>query len=252
MAQAQEIVTHQESPAPAAVQQAQSEAGALISMIERAARDQNVDIEKFERLLAVKERVEAAAARRAFNEAVSMAKGEIPPIIKNRVVDFTSQKGRTHYRHEDLAGIASVVDPILNKHGLSYRFRSTQDGNRVTVTCILSHKDGYAEETALSAGEDHSGNKNAHQAIGSAATYLQRYTLKLALGLSASNDDDARSSGEATADASELRAEGERIARDEGMTALGMWWTKTITAADRKALGTDALTNLKKIAQESA
>lgn len=172
----------------------QSDGAAMISMLERAARDPAVDIEKFERLMTMKERVESQAAMRAFNAAVSLAKGNIPPIFKNKVVDFTSQKGRTNYRHEDFAEVARAVDPVLKKHGLSYRFRSSQAGNKLTVVCILSHADGHFEETTLEVAEDHTGNKNAIQAIGSAATYLQRYTLKLALGLSASADDDGKSS----------------------------------------------------------
>jgi hypothetical protein len=167
-----------------------SEAAAIISMIERAARDPAVDVEKFERLMALKERAEAMAAKKAFNAAIAAAKGEIGPILKNKVVDFTSQKGRTNYRHEDFAEVARTVDPVLNKYGLSYRFKTTQAGGKLVVTCIVSHADGFSEETTLESGEDHSGNKNSIQAIGSAATYLQRYTLKLALGLAASDKDD--------------------------------------------------------------
>jgi hypothetical protein len=65
----------------------------------------------------------------------------------------------------------------------------------VKVTCILSHKDGHREETTLSGPFDHSGNKNAVQAIGSGVAYLQRYTLKAAVGVAAGHDDDGRSSG---------------------------------------------------------
>jgi hypothetical protein len=172
-----------------------SEAGAILSMIERAARDPSVDIEKFERLMAMRERMEARAAKQAFDNAISMAKGEIGPIHKNKTVDFTSQKGRTNYRHEDFAEVARAVDPVLKRHGLSYRFRSAQDGAKLSLTCILSHRDGYAEETTLEAGRDDSGNKNAIQGVGSTATYLQRYTLKLVLGLAASDDDDGVASG---------------------------------------------------------
>ncbi len=72
------------------------------------------------------------------------------------------------------------------------RHKSEQAAGKVRVTCIVSHSAGYSENTTLEASEDHSGNKNTIQAIGSAATYLQRYTLKLALGLSASTDDDGQ------------------------------------------------------------
>lgn len=167
-----------------------------MQMIERAVSN-GASVEALEKLLALQERWEAGLGRKAFDAAISAAKAEIPTIRKNREVDFTSQKGRTHYKHEDMAEIARTVDPILSKHGLSYRYRTTQEAAAVTVTCILSHRDGYSEETSLSAAPDQSGNKNHIQAVGSAVTYLQRYTLKMALGLAASEDDDARGVGSA-------------------------------------------------------
>jgi hypothetical protein len=179
-------------PAAAAPQKPAGDGAALISLIERMATNPDVDIDKFERLVSMKERIDQQAAQRAFNDAIASAKGEVGVIYKNRQVDFTTQKGRTNYKHEDFSSVARAVDPILAKHGLSYRFRSTQDKSVLTVTCVISHRDGYSEETTLQAAEDHSGNKNNIQAIGSAATYLQRYTLKLALGLASSDDDDAR------------------------------------------------------------
>lgn len=153
------------------------------------------DIGSVKEMLAVSKELAADQARRAFDAALSAAKADIPVIIKNRKVDFTSQKGRTNYRHEDLAEIARTVDPILARHGLSYRFRTTNEPNSpISVTCIVSHRDGYSEENTLSAGRDDTGNKNAIQQVGSTITYLQRYTLKAALGLAASNDDDGRAS----------------------------------------------------------
>jgi hypothetical protein len=96
-----------------------------------------------------------------------------------------------------LAEVAKTVNPILGRHGLSYRFRTTSPANEpVTVTCIVSHRLGYSEENTLSAGRDESGNKNSIQAIGSTLTYLQRMTLKAALGLAASADDDGRVSAQ--------------------------------------------------------
>ena len=167
----------------------------MLAMIERAISTNSVSLDKLEKLLEMQERYEAREARKAFDRAIADAKSEIPPIIKNRRVKFKSKNGGsdTDYRHEDLAGIAAVVDPILTKHGLSYRYRSKQhDGGLIEITCVLSHRDGYSEETSLKAGRDDSGNKNNFQAVGSAATYLQRYTLKLALGLASAHDDDAQ------------------------------------------------------------
>lgn len=151
------------------------------------------DVATIKEMLAIGREMEADQARRAFDAALSAAKAEIPPILKNRTVDFTSPKGRTHYRHEDLGEIARTVDPILARHGLSYRFRTEQENGAVKVTCIVAHRDGHAEENALSGSRDETGNKNSIQQVGSTITYLQRYTLKAALGLAATDDDDGAS-----------------------------------------------------------
>lgn len=186
------------------------QAATPMDMIDRAVSS-GASVEALEKLMVLQERWEANQGRKAFNQAIAAAKAEIPPIIKNKTVDYTSQKGRTHYLYEDLAEIAKTVDPILSANGLSYRFRTKQDGGRVIVTCILSHRDGYSEETTLSGDPDNSGNKNAIQAVGSAVTFLQRYTLKTALGLSASADDDGRAA-----------ASGDRINADQFVVVQGL------------------------------
>ena len=182
---------------PAEGPQSTASAGAppsdpILLMIANAARDPAVDIEKFERLMALRERVSQADARRAFYAALAKAKGEFGPILKTRTVDYehSDGQGRTNYRYEELADVGAVVDPILSKHGLSYRHKTVQDGVKIKVTCILSHEDGYSEENSLEGEADKSGKKNPNQAIASTVTYLQRYTLKEAVGVGAARDDD--------------------------------------------------------------
>ena len=176
-----------------ALSEPMTETAAIMSMIQRIISDPTIAIDRVEQAFAFHERVQASQARKAFDAAIAKAKAEIPVISKNRLVDYSSQKGRTTYRHEDLAEIARTVDPILAAHGLSYRFRTKTDA-AVTVTCIVSHVDGHFEENSLSASRDESGGKNNIQSIGSALTYLQRYTLKTSLGLAAGKDDDGKSS----------------------------------------------------------
>lgn len=144
--------------------------------------------ETLERLLALQERWENNQARKAFDEAIVAARADIPPIKKNKTVSFGA--GKTAYKHEDMAEIERTILPILSNHGIGYRFRTTVADKNIIVTCIL-FKGGYREENSLPGLADTSGSKNPIQAIGSAVTYLQRYTLKAALGLSASDDDDA-------------------------------------------------------------
>lgn len=190
----QAVAERVERVAPAA------EANAPITPMQmlQYAVERGSDIAVVEKMMLLAERWEANQARRAFDEAMAGAKAEMPVISKNRTVDFTSQKGRTHYRHEDLGEIARVVSPILGRHGLSYRFRVNTESKTATVTCIITHRDGHTDDTnTLSCAHDDSGNKNAIQQLGSAITYLQRMTLKAALGLAASNDDDGQASAKA-------------------------------------------------------
>ena len=70
-------VAVQEAPQVPAVT---SEAGALISMIERAARDPAVDIAKMERLFDMQERAEKRRAETAFNAAMAAAQAELEPV----------------------------------------------------------------------------------------------------------------------------------------------------------------------------
>ena len=179
---------------PAAVQsvEPQSDFDKILALAENP----NVPVERIEQVIGLFQKVEAIKSRQAFEAALADAKAEIPQIVKDRLVSYGEGNKKTSYKHEDLAGIAKQIDPILSKHGLSYRWRTTSKLNEpVTVTCILAHRGGYSEENTLSAGRDDSGGKNAIQAIGSSLTYLQRYTLKGALGLAAAHDDDGKAAG---------------------------------------------------------
>jgi hypothetical protein len=150
-------------------------------------------------MMALQERWEKNEARKAFNNALADAKAEIKPITKNRRVKFEAKNGGADvdYEHEDIAGIADAIDPILSKHGLFYHWAPTNDyaSGMVTVTCLVKHRLGHEQLTTLSAKIDTSGSKNHLQAICSAVTYLERYTLKAALGLAAAHDDDGQAAG---------------------------------------------------------
>ncbi len=186
---AQSYSRREERELPAVVPQQATPMSILAVAVQKG-----MDIATIRELLALQKEWESNEARKAFNEAMAAAKADIPVIRKNQTVDFTSPKGRTFYPYEDLAEIARTVDPILAKHGLSYRFRTTSTPNEpIGVTCIVAHRLGFAEENTLCAGRDDSGNKNSIQSIGSTITYLQRMTLKASLGLSAAVDDDGRS-----------------------------------------------------------
>ena len=198
---APEVPYQQDAVAPpSAFAGASAEGGGLLAVIERLATNPQLNIEVFDRLLAARRSEEDRAAMRAFNVAMSEAKGEISPVLKTRDVDYPSKReggARTKYRYESFADVAKVVDPVFARHGLSYRFRISQKVDLVTVTCIVSHADGYSEETAPLETKVDAGSTGMSmvQALGSALTYLQRYSLRAAIGLAAGVDDDGRGAG---------------------------------------------------------
>ena len=185
---------------PSGVADIASGGGGLLAVIERLATNPQLNIEVFDRLLAARRQEEDRAAMRAFNAAMSEAKGEISPVLKTRDVDYPSRReggARTKYRYESFADVAKVVDPVFATHGLSYRFRISQKADQVTVTCIVSHALGYSEETSPLETKVDPGatGMSMVQALGSALTYLQRYSLRAAIGLAAGVDDDGKGAG---------------------------------------------------------
>lgn len=149
-------------------------------------------VEIIEKLMALEERWHANQGRRAFDRAIAKAKAEFPPLIKTGQAEFAhkSGSGKTAYAHDDLAALLQIIEPILARHGLSVRWRARQEGNRISVTMVLAHEEGHYEETTLEGPDDTTGSKNPLQAKGSTCTYLQRYTLKLGVGLAAAKDRD--------------------------------------------------------------
>lgn len=177
------VATRHDAPLPALHD------NSMHAAVLRIISDPNTPIDRLNAALDFGERLRKMESERAFEEALHAAKAEMPPILKDRPVLHNKVY---KYSHEDLPGICKVVDPILAKHGLSYRWStSATTAGVVVVTCIIKGH-GHKEENSLPAPPDASGGKNAIQAIGSAVTYLQRYTLKAALGLAAAPDDDGK------------------------------------------------------------
>jgi len=162
-----------------------------------AAIEHGVDTATIGRMLDLQERYDAMQARKAFVEAMTAFKRDVPSVLKkDATVDFSSAKGRTHYKHATLGGVVNQITTAMSKHGLSAAWETKQAQGSVTVTCHITHAAGHRESVTLCGPPDDSGNKNAIQQIGSSVTYLQRYTLLSALGLATGDQDDADDPGE--------------------------------------------------------
>jgi hypothetical protein len=179
---------HVPAPQPAA------EVDSLLNLIERAARDPNVDIDKMERLFGMRERMQAQAAKTAYLAALSKMQSDLPAIERKG----TAHNNKRYARFEDFV---EAVKPILAKHGFSLSFRInqigmvTKDGGPIEpagirVTGVLGHEAGHHEETSITLPADATGNKNPVQSVGSSVSYGKRYVGVTLLGVATEDEDD--------------------------------------------------------------
>ena len=173
--------------------QTQNDSAALISVIERAATNPEVDIDKMERLLDMQERMLDRQAKADFNVAYNLVSAELPTIGKRGELKVKSKKEGvapfiTPYAlFED---INETIKPILARHNMSLRFKTETKESTVRVTAVLSHISGHSEETSFTVPADVGGSKNHVQAMGSSISYAKRYTLVAILNITTFKEDD--------------------------------------------------------------
>jgi len=123
---------------------------------------------------------------KAIYKALAAFQQEVPTIKKN-----SSGYG---YKFADLEEINNVIKPLLSKNGLGY----VQPIEGTAIKTIIFHVE--SGETIESSTDIPQGvqlaKMNDFQVLGSAITYLRRYSLSSMLGLV--TDEDADASGEQT------------------------------------------------------
>lgn len=169
-----------------------SDTDETLSIIERVALDPRVDVEKLERLLAMKERVLADQRRVAFVEAMSRLAPTMPEIDKNGRVTFEGKgdKPGMDRRYARLEDIDRAIRPLYSKEGFSLSW-NTQPGEngKIRVIGTLSHSGGHFEQRQLDLPHDSSGAKNPIQAVGSTVSYGKRMITTMFFNLIARDED---------------------------------------------------------------
>ncbi|WP_206666182.1 ERF family protein [Rhodanobacter glycinis] len=158
----------------------------MLSMIERAARDPSVDMDKMERLVQMKVAEDKRQAQASFDAAMADLQPELPTIGERGKAVV---QGQTRYTFALWEDINAAIKPVLMKHGFALTFR-TSFADGITVTGVLSHRAGHREETSITLPSDSSGSKNAVQAVASSVSYGKRYTAGALLNLTSHGEDD--------------------------------------------------------------
>lgn len=162
---------------------------AMLTMIERVASNPDADIAKMEKLLEMRNQEITRQAKGEFYAAFASMQADLP-----QVEEKTKGHQKNYASFED---INKKVQPILQKHGFAISFRIKQEAALITVTAVLSHKNGYTESTDISLPHDGGGSKNSVQAVGSSTSYGKRYAMCAILNIvTCGEDDDAKASDE--------------------------------------------------------
>lgn len=114
-------------------------------------------------------------------KALAEFREECPVILKD-----TQGYG---YVFADLPAIFEIINPLLKKHGLG--FTQPINGNQIkTIVYHIESGETIESMTDIPQGVKLSG-QNDFQVLGSAITYLRRYSLSSILGLITDKDTDA-------------------------------------------------------------
>lgn len=114
-----------------------------------------------------------------LSAALSAAQGELENASKN------SQNPHFRSKYADLAEIINTVRPVFAKHGLAIVQAPSYADGLVSVTTLLTHKSGqWIRDTATAPA-----SKLDAQGVGSAITYLRRYSLAAFAGIAQEDDD---------------------------------------------------------------
>lgn len=163
----------------------------LLIAIERGA-----SLEQIEKFMNLQERWEANEARKAFVTAMAAFKREPVEIYKRKQVGYKTREGDfVGYKHAELSDVTDAVAPAMAKHGLSFDWDIHQESGAITVDCVVTHVMGHSKKVTMSGAPDNSGKKNLIQQSASTITYLQRYTLLAATGMSTKDEDDDGAGG---------------------------------------------------------
>jgi hypothetical protein len=171
-------------------------AGGILAIIERAARDPSVDIDKLERLISMQERVQARDAELEFNRAMNAAQAEMRPISAN------ASNPQTRSRYATFDKLDRALRPIYTHHGFSHSFDEGESPkpDHVRVLCYLAHISGHTRTYHRDMPADGKGAKGGDvmtktHAAGAAGSYGARYLLKGIWNVAIGDEDDDGNGG---------------------------------------------------------
>src|SRR5262252_2636442 len=168
-----------------------TETAAMISMIERMAKDDKVDVEKMARILEMRFQLQQQQALTEFNNALAEAQAEMEPVRKD------CQNPQTRSKFASFFALDEAVRPIYTEQGLTVSFDTDPANSRPGEILVLAYvsKGAFTRTYKIMMPADGVGAKGGMvmtktHAVGSAVTYARRYLLSAIFNIATSDSDD--------------------------------------------------------------
>lgn len=152
--------------------------------------NKDADVDKLEKLMALKERWDAEEARKAYIQAMSEFQSKCPAIKKTKKGGET-KAGVVAYYYAPLESMVAQTQHLVKECGFSYTFDTPiQKEGGVEVAITVSHIQGHSKtSTVFMPLVSKTGVMSDPQVIGATMTYAKRYAYGNAFGIMTMDDD---------------------------------------------------------------
>jgi hypothetical protein len=155
-----------------------------IESIFRLAIEKEGTAETLEKLMGIRRELNAEAAKKAYDAALSALQSECPVIIKK-------VKGATgSYKFAPLDDIMPQVQPLLSKHEFSFSITSEVELNWIKALCKVTHSGGHFEISEFKVPTDARNTMMSDpQRYAGSLTFAKRYAFCNAFGIMTGDED---------------------------------------------------------------
>lgn len=166
------------------------EISGYLQLIDRAASNPDIDVNKLEKLLEMQERILARRAEMAFSAAMTKAQGE------TRQIAADALNPQTRSKYASYKALDKALRPVYTSNGFALSFNTEESPleEHMRVVCDVSHVDGVSRRYRIDMPTDGKGAKGGDvmtktHAVGAGASYGMRYLLKMIFNVAVGEDD---------------------------------------------------------------
>lgn len=165
-------------PQPQALQRIEDQPTNLLHAIITLSQNPQFDVEKFDRLCQMQERLEAREAKKEYIAAVARIQAELPQVVRTGMVK--GKGGVDRFPYAPLEDLDEITRPLMARETMTFDVTEEEaKGNDRRYAGTLSHAGGHSETKYITLPLDVNEFRSGCQSAGSTAAYARRNLLKM-------------------------------------------------------------------------